>query len=187
MSQDFGNGVSRTLDAFARQFQVVVFQEGKPPLDSELNLLQQNQVEQLAQLVRAEAHSGFFLDPTRALADYVTDPYNSNQFRLAQQKLEEGTLDAEELAPVLYANVNGWVIPVTGTANLLENGTDNIVKLYPPPESDSRIDFVFLEAWMVNVAPNPSTTNKPSADKVWKYGNVEFGGTNINDDVTTKF
>jgi hypothetical protein len=184
MSEDFGNGVSRTLSAFARQFQVVVFQEGKPPLDSELNLVQQDQVEQLAQLIRAEAHSGFFLDPTRALADYVTDEFNSNQFRLAQQKLDENTLDAEEIAPVLYANINGWVIPISGTANLRENGTDNIVTLYPPPESDTRIDFAFLEAWMVNVAPNPSTANKPAAATIWKWGNVEFGGTNITDDIT---
>jgi len=184
MAQDFGNGVSRTLSAFARQFQTVVFQEGKPPLDSELNLVQQDQVEQLAQLVRAEARSGFFLDPTRALADYVTDTLNSNQFSLGQQKLDATTLNVEEIAPVLYANVNGWIIPVNGTANLLENGTTNIVTLNPPPESDARIDFVFLEVFLVSVAPNPSTINKPAANKIWKYGNVEYGGTNITDDIT---
>jgi hypothetical protein len=183
MSQDFGNGVSRTLSAFARQFQAVVFQEGKPPLDSELNLVQQDQVEQLAQMVRAKAHSGFFLDPTRALADYVTSPSWSNFFRLAQQKDDQNG-DPEELAPVLYANVNGWVIPVTGTILTKEGSTSNEVRLYPPPESDARIDFVFLEAWMALVAPNPSTANKPVANKVWRYGNVEFGATNINDDIT---
>ena len=182
---DFGNGVSRTLSAAARQFQAVVFQEGKPPLDSELNLVQQDQVEQLAQLVRAEAHSGFFLDPTRALADYVTSPNWSNFFRLGQQKFDDqDPPQPEELAPVLYANVNGWVIPVTGTELTQEGSTSNQVNLFPPPESDTRIDFVFLEAWLVNVAPNPSTANKPAADKVWKYGNVEFGATNIDDDIT---
>jgi hypothetical protein len=183
MAQDFGNGVSRTLSALARQFQAVVFQEGKPPLDSELNLIQQDQVEQLAQMVRVEAHSGFFLDPTRALADYVTDPSWSNLFRLAQQKLDADG-NPEELAPVLYANVNGWIIPVTGTELTVEGSTSNQVALYPPPESDTRIDFVFLEAWMAQVAPNPSTANKPAANKVWKYGNVEFGATNITDDIT---
>jgi len=183
MSEDFGNGVSRTLSAMARQFQVVVFQEGKPPLDSELNLLQQDQVEQLAQLVRVEAHSGFFLDPTRALADYVTEDANSNLFYLAQQK-DDADGNPEELAPVLYANVNGWIIPVTGTNLTVEGSTSNEIHLYPPPESDTRIDFVFLEAWQVNVAPNPSTANKPAANKIWKYGNVEFGATNIDDDIT---
>lgn len=183
MAQDFGNGVSRTLSAIAQQFQAVVFQEGKPPLDSELNLLQQNQVEQLAQLVRAEAHSGFFLDPTRALADYVTSPSWSNLFRLGQQK-DDADGNPEELAPVLYANVNGWIIPVTGTELTAEGSTSNEVRLYPPPESDTRIDFVFLEAWMAQVAPNPSTANKPASDKVWKYGNVEFGATNLDDQIT---
>ena len=183
MAQDFGNGVSRTLSAFARQFQAVVFQEGKPPLDSEVNLVQQNQVEQLAQLVRAEAHSGFFLDPTRALADYVTESSWSNFFRLGQQK-NDSDGNPEELAPVLYANVNGWIVPVTGTELTLAGSTSNEVRLYPPPESDTRIDFVFLEVWMASVAPNPSTANKPASDKVWKYGNVEFGGTNIVDDIT---
>jgi hypothetical protein len=183
MAQDFGNGVSRTLDPFARQFQAVVFQEGKPPLDSELNLVQQDQVEQLAQLVRAEAHSGFFLDPTRALSDFVTDPSWSNLFEFAQQKLDEDG-DPEELAPVMYANVNGWVIPVAGTNLVQENRTTNEIRLYPPPESDARIDFIFLEAWQVSVAPNPSTANKPAADKIWKWGNVEFGATNLDDDIT---
>jgi|GEM_PF-1811436 len=183
MSQDFGNGVSRTLDALARQFQAVVFQEGKPPLDSELNLVQQDQVEQLAQLVRSEAHSGFFLDPTRALDDFVTDRENSNLFFFGQQK-EDDDGNPEELAPVAYANVNGWIIPVTGTVLTTEGSTSNEVRLYPPPTSDTRIDFIFLEAWQALVAPNPSTINKPSASTLWKWGNVEFGATNVTDDIT---
>lgn len=183
MSEDLGNGVSRTLSAIARQFQAVVFQEGKPPLDSELNLVQQDQVEQLRQLVRAEAHSGFFLDPTRSLDDFVTQSSWSNLFELGQQK-DDAAGDPEELNPVLYANVNGWIIPVTGTDLTLEGSTSNEVRLYPPPESDTRIDFVFLEVWTANVAPNPSTVNKPAANAVWKWGNVEFGATNLPDDIT---
>lgn len=183
MSEDFGNGVSRTLSALARQFQAVVFQEGKPPLDSELNLVQQDQLEQLRQLVRAEAHSGFFLDPTRALDDFVTAQSWSNLFEFGQQKDDENG-DPEELNPVIFANVNGWIIPVTGTFLTEEGSTPNEIRLYPPPESDGRIDFVFLEAWTVIVAPNPSTENKPAANAIWKWGNVEFGATNLTDDIT---
>jgi hypothetical protein len=183
MSEDFGNGVSRTLSALARQFQAVVFQEGKPPLDSELNLVQQDQVEQIRQLVRAEAHSGFFIDPTRALEDFVTQQSWSNLLELGQQK-DDADGDPEELNPVLFANVNGWIIPVTGTLLTLEGSTSNEIHLYPPPESDGRVDFIFLEAWTVSVAPNPSTANKPAANAVWKYGNVEFGGVNLPDDIT---
>jgi len=179
---DLGNGTSRTLSAAMRQFQLVVYQRGKPPLDSEHNLLQQIQNETVAQWVRSQMSSGFFLDPTRPLDAFVTDPLNANQFRYGQQKRLDTSV--EELAPIEWANVNGWLVPVVGTNNAESGATDNIVALNPPPDSDSRIDFVFLEVWRVNVAPNDSTANKPSADKIYTYGNVEFGQTNINDDLT---
>lgn len=182
MSESFGNGVSRTLSALFRQFQAVVVQKGKPPVDAEHNLFQQIQSETFSQFLQSQIHSGFFLDPTRPLDDFVTDPLNSNQFRFGQQKRDEAG-DPEELAPVIWANVNGMVIPVVGTRNTEADATDNIIKLNPPPDSDTRIDFVFLEAWRILVAPNPSTANKPAADKIWKYGNVEFGQTNIDDDL----
>ena len=41
MAEDFGNGVTRTLSALERQFQIVVWQAGKPPLEAELNLMMQ--------------------------------------------------------------------------------------------------------------------------------------------------
>lgn len=182
MSEDFGNGVSRTLDAISRQFQTVVWQAKHPPLDSELNLMSQVDLENLRQEVRNQVHSGFFLDPTRPEDDFVVDSDWSNFFRFGTQKNDENG-DVEELAPVVYANVNGWVIPITGTVITQANATTNTVRLNPPPESDTRVDFVFLEAWMSLISANPSTDNKPSADKIWKEGNVEFGGTNIDDDL----
>lgn len=182
MSEDFGNGVTRTLDAIARQFQTVVWQEGKPPLDSEFNLMSQVDLENLRQMVRTQVDSGFFLDPTQPLRDFVTNPLNSNQFRFGtQERTSDGS--PEELDPVVYAAINGWVIPVTGSFNPELSATDNIIKLNPPPDSDSRIDFVFLEAWTCLVAPNPSTANKPSASTLWKYGNVNYGQTNLPDDL----
>ena len=173
MPESFGPGVSRTLSALDRQFQTVIWQRGKPPLDSELNLMSQVDVEALREAVRSQVHSGILLDPTRATGDYVTDPQFSNQFRL-------GLPAADEVAPVLTAVVNGWVVPVAGTGT---TGTANLVRLSPPPASDSRIDLVFLEVWLARVAPNPSTVNKPSATTVWRYGNVEYGGTNVPDDI----
>ena len=182
MSNDFGNGVTRTLDATARQFQAVIWQDGKPPLDSELNLMAQVDLEGLRQFVVSQVDSGFFLDPTQPLRDYVTEALNSNQFRFGTQKRDDDGA-VEELAPVVYASVNGWIIPVVGSVNVEEGATDNIVRLNPPPESDTRIDFVFLEAWTVLVAPNPSTANKPAADEIWKYGNTKFGQVNLPDDI----
>jgi len=173
--QDFGNGVSRTLSAAARQFEVVVWQADKPPLDSELNLMAQVDMERVANAVRASMHSGFIADPLVADTDFVVSPAHANRFFLGRQA-------AGEQAPVLWANVNGWLVPVTGT--LVPDGdTSNQVNLFPPPSSDTRIDLVFLEVWLAQVAPNPSTLNKPSATTIYKYGNTLFGGTNLPDDL----
>jgi hypothetical protein len=173
MPESFGNGVSRTLSALNRQFQAVTWQANKPPLDSELNLMAQVEWERLGNLVRAQAHSGFLADPMQASNDFVTSPDYSNFFRL-------GNVPVGFQAPAMWANVNGWVIPVTGVAI---NGVTNQVNLWPPPASDARIDFVFLEVWLTSVAPNPSTVNKPSATTIYKYGNTQFGGVNVVDDI----
>jgi hypothetical protein len=175
MAQDFGNGVSRTLSALQRQFQTVVWQASKPPLDSELNLMSQMEMNRMAEAVRSQMHSGFLLDPMNADADFVTDPAWSNWFKL-------GWPSSTEAAPVVWANVNGWFVPVTGTG-VVDGDPANRINLYNPPATDARIDLVFLEVWQAQIAPNPSEANKPSASTVYKYGNTQFGGTNFNDEM----
>lgn len=176
MAQDFGNGVSRTLSASERKFLQTVWQASKPPLDSELNLVAQIGSEAQREAIQAEMHSGFFSDPMMADADFVTNDNWSNWFKFGRPATETSS------APFMWANVNGWVIPVTGTG-VADGDTSNRVNLFGPPSTDSRIDLVFLEVWQAQVAPNPSTANKPSASTVYKYGNSEFGGTNIPDDI----
>lgn len=174
MAQDFGNGVSRTLSALQRQFQTVVWQASKPPLDSELNLMSQMEMNRMAEAVRSQMHSGFLLDPMGADADFVAEARWSNWFML-------GRPSAGELAPVMWANVNGWFVPVTGSGVVDEPG--NRIDLFNPPATDARIDLVFLEVWQAQIAPNPSTANKPSASTIYKYGNTQFGGTNFADEM----
>ena len=176
MAEDWGTGVSRTLSAMFRNFTGVVWNKGKPPLDAELNLMSQIEAERLRQHIQSQMPSGWVINPTRALEDYLFDPLWSNLFKY-------GNPFTGELAPVLIANVNGWILPIAGTDVFSANDTSNVVKVYPPPETDFRIDLVFLEAWQTLVAPNPSTKNKPSADKLWTFGNVMYGGTNITDDL----
>lgn len=183
MSLDFGNGVSRTLSAIKRQFSSVVWQAGKPPLDSEANLGNQIAWENLRQLVRAMMPSGFILDPTRSLEDFQFDPQWANLFKFGNPRVPQGLLEGQEQDPVIWANVNGWIIPIVGSNIEEEGDLSNWVKLFPPPESDRRIDFLFLEAWQCRVDPNPSEVNKPSASTLWKYGNVLYGGTNLTDDL----
>ncbi len=180
MAEFLGNGVTRTLSALQRQFQTVVFQDKKPPLDSELNLAQVVASESFQTFVRSQVPSGFFLDPTRPLDDFVVDPLNSNQLRLGQQKnTEDGAVEEQQSG--LWANVHGMIVPVFGTRNTTETATDNVVQLNPPPSSGSRIDFVFLEVWKALASSNPATDNKPSASTFWTYGNVEYGATNVDD------
>jgi len=183
MPLNFGTGVTRTLDPVARQFSSMVFQAGKPPLDSELNLMTQTGWESLRQAVQSLMPSGFFLDPTRALNDYQFIPAGANLFKLGNPRVPVGVWETAETQPTIWANVNGWVIPVAGTDNTTIGDLTNLIKLYPPPQSNGRVDFVFLEAWQTRIDANPSTVNKPSASTIWKYGNVKFGGTNITDDL----
>ena len=188
MANDFGSGVSRTLDAVSRQFSTVVWQKNKPPLDSELNLMSQVDWANLQQMVQSMMPSGFILDPTRPTQDFETDQQWANLFKFGVPPVPRGSHEQYRQTPVVWANVNGWIIPVAGTDSDGTSAGDwddlaNLIKLYPPPESDSRIDLVFLEAWQTVVHGNPSTTNKPAADKLWKYGNVQYGGTNLDDDL----
>ncbi len=180
---DFGTGVSRPMDATKRQFSAIVWQKGKPPLDSELNLMSQVDWESLRQVVRNQMPSGFLMDPTRSIEDYHFNPLWANRFRLGNPRIPMGAHDSAEKDPVVWANVNGWIIPICGTNVETEGDLFNVVDLKAPPASDARIDYVFLEAWQCRVDPNPSATNKPSASTLWKYGNVVYGGTNLTDDL----
>lgn len=172
MSDDFGTGVSRTLSALQRQFTHVIRQAGKPPLDAEENLQASIHNEQIRQLVQSNTPSGFLGDTVNPLRDFVTNENWSNFFHLGRPG------DTEE--PVVWAVVNGWVVPVTGTAL---DGVANRVRLYPAPETDARIDLVFLEVFKAQVAPPASTINKPTSTTIWAYGNVEYGGANLPDDL----
>lgn len=175
MSEKLGNGVSRTLSALGRNFSQVIWQKGKPPLDSELNLMSQIESEKMQEVLRSQVHSGFFLDPTLAPTDFITQPNWSNFFNIGEMNPEEKSF--------IWACVNGWVLPIAST-DLFDGMSENtnVVKLNPPPASDTRVDLVFLEVWTTPVAPNPSEENKPSKDKVYRYGNVECQN-NIADDI----
>lgn len=168
MAINFGSGVSRVLENFTYQFSNVIWQVGKPPLDSELNYMGQLSWDNLTNHIREQIPSGFFIDPTSADNDYVTKSTYSNQFLLGNANKP------------LIANVNGWLVPVCGTGM---SDCFNKIRLNPPPTSDSRIDFVFLEVWQALVSPSPSSLNKPTQGTIYRYGNVEYGGSNLNDDL----
>lgn len=183
MAENFGTGVSRTLNAKDHQFSTVVWQKGKPPLDSEFNLVNQIAQELQDKLSEASTPSGWVGDYTRLMDDFVTNVSWSNMFRFGTQR------DSEKRGfPI--AVVNGWVVPVTATKigdpPSSPNDTDhfNYITLDPPPTGvgDFRTDFIFLEVWKSQLSPG-GTTSKPTATTVYKFGNVEHGGTNLSDDI----
>ena len=182
MALDYGPGVSRTLSPQNRQFGGLIWQKSKPPLDSELSLVGQIGAENTRQTLNALMPSGFFLDPTRTVEDFQTNPQWSNLFKVGNPRLPYCYEEVNEKSPIMWACVNGWVVPVCGT-DTYEGDISNVIKLYPPPESDTRIDYLFLEVWQARVDPNPSTVNKPSAATLYKHGNVKYGGVNITDDL----
>lgn len=184
MSINFGTGVSRVLDPSQTGFNTVIWQQGKPPLDAELNLIQQLSAEWNRINVLRGVPSGWLGNETSVDRDFITNPIWSNWFRFGNQR-------TGEKQAIQWAVVNGWLIPVTGTRTGTPpgspNNTDtwNKVALDPPPANtgDARIDFVFLEAWLARVPPNPSTLNKPAAASIYRYGNVEGGYGFIADDL----
>lgn len=185
MAENFGPGVSRVLDPTAAGFVQVILQQGKPPLDSELNLAQQISAEWDRLHVLRGCPSGFYGDATNPQDSYVTDPTYSNWLKFGPQF-------SGEKGAIMWAVVNGWLIPVTGTLTGNPPGspnnsdTWNRIALPPAPANtgDARVDFVFLEAWLAKVAPSPSATNKPASSAIWRYGNVEGGASFLSDDIT---
>ena len=179
-----GPGVSRVLDPTATAFVEVILQQGKPPMDAEFNLLQELPAGLTRAAVLSGMPSGWLGNETDLSTDIVTNPLWSNWFKFGQQR-------TGELSSAKWANVNGWLVPVMGTRTGSPPGspddvdTWNRIVLDPPPANsgDFRIDFVFLEVWLARVAPNPSTTNKPSSSGIYRYGNVEGGFTYIADDL----
>lgn len=183
MSNNLGSGVSRVLDPANSGFTEVIWQQGKPPCDAELNLLQEIATDFTRKAVLRGTPSGWLGNETNGIEDYVTKSIWSNWFKFGRQR-------TGEKQSTQWAVVNGWLVPVmgtkTGTPPGSPNDTDvwNLVALDPPPSNSGnfRVDFVFLEVWLARTPPNPNTTNKPSASAIYKYGNVEGGASFIADD-----
>lgn len=180
MADKYGPGVSRVLNP---AFHQVIWQEDKPPLDSELNLIGQVQSYALQQVV-GRTPSGWLGNETTSSGVYVTNPTWSNWFQFGRQR-------TGEKSAIEWALVNGWMVPVTGTKTGTPpgapNNTDtfNRITLDPPPANagDSRADFVFLEVWKARVPSTPSALNKPSTSGIYRYGNVEGGYSYVADDL----
>ncbi len=187
-SNPLGPVVSRFLSARDRQFAAVVFQLNRPPLDAELNLVSFMDLESEANEVRAEIPSGWFMNESGPMSDYSTDPSYSNLLFFGPQH-------AGEVGDFCWANVNGWMIPVTGTRTgeppLSPNDSSawNRIELSPPSSSTggNRAEFAFLEVWLqrIDVDPPPPgvAPGKPQRGFLYRFGNVESGFSYLPDEM----
>lgn len=183
-SNNYGPGVSRVLDPTGRSFIDVLFQEGRPPMDCEFGLLQDVANDWRRTHTLRGTPSGWLGNETGLLSDFQTDPRYSNWFVFGRQR-------SGEMQSIMWAVVNGNLIPVAGTRRGLPPGSPNdadftnVIALDPCPTSsgDLRTDFAFLEVWTARVAPNPSNLNKPASSAIYYLGNVEGGHSFLPDDL----
>lgn len=142
-------GLSRILSPSNRNFSMVAFEQAKPLLDSELNLLQQSQNKWRADLIRALLSNGFLS------LDTITDVNSPrNTLRIANAT----------------ANVNGWVLTFAG-ANRTDSYSDIIFPA--PPNNGTREDLAFAEVWFEEVAPKGS--QEDDDEHVYRNGGVQAG------------
>ncbi|MDD5650327.1 MAG: hypothetical protein PHF86_07925 [Candidatus Nanoarchaeia archaeon] len=166
--------VSRTLQANFRNFSNVIWRTGKAALDSEWNLLNDVAGNTVSNLIKSNIPSGWL---SLGKNQSSTNCGIANTIRFYAQE------DNQE-AVIPNAVVNGYPVLIGGV-----NYTDTILNqiTLSPAGSAARWDFVFLEVWRAQLRARdennlPIAQNKPDADNIYKFGNVQFGGTNLVDD-----
>lgn len=138
---------------------------GTPASSKEDGAFQAMFLAYMREVVRSIGESGWY-----ELGGYnFSGAYPANTFRMDLSRLMIGGL------------------PITVAGVALASDTENVITLNSPPGSGSHNDLVFLEAWLAEVPGStvslPSTVNKPSTTTLYKYGNRQYGGTNIADDI----
>ncbi len=147
-------GLSRVLSPNNRNFGLVAFQQAKPILDSELNLMQQIQNKLRADILRTIMSSGIISMDVHA---GITDKKNTLRISGAM------------------ACVNGWLLTLSGSNR---NDAASDIVFPAAPNSGSREDLAFVECWFEEVAPSGSPEDDD--ENVYRYGGIA-SGTLAND------
>ena len=147
-------GLSRVLSPNNRNFGLVAFQQAKPILDSELNLMQQIQNKLRADILRTIMSSGIISMDVHA---GITDKKNTLRISGAM------------------ACVNGWLLTLSGSNR---NDVASDIVFPAAPNSGSREDLAFVECWFEEVAPSGSPEDDD--ENIYRYGGIA-SGTLAND------
>ena len=164
MSKNLGTIVSRVLDSKDRNFQSVVFQQKRPPLDSEFNLFQDIYAEKFSDLIKKITPSGFLDLENLGTAPESRSALTSNWANALVLKNKT-------------AIVNGWILHLGGGTNQFQpnssvsiwedlSGNEDEMALIcdEAPHIGYREDLVFLEVWQKLVK---------TTDLIYKYGFVQ--------------
>jgi len=147
MAKNLGPNVSRVLEQEGRSWLDVVFQQKRPPLDSEWNLVQEIQNYKHAKALKKATPSGFL-----SLSDIKTAPEN-------REDLTSSWVNALIIKNPC-AIINGWYVQVQGGTNQFQpNAQQNIWEELSgdateiaiigeaSPQVGYREDLIFLEVW----------------------------------------
>jgi len=174
MANNLGTYVSRVLDEKGRNYTNVVFQQKRPPLDSEWNLVQDINNSHHATMIKQMTPSGFL-----KIQDIKTAP------------TVRADLTSSWVNTIIINNpvavVNGWIINVGGGTNQfqsnaqnniwteLSNNEDEVAIIgEAAPSIGYREDLVFLEVWQKLIETD---------DTVPKHGFVQSALENNENDL----
>lgn len=168
-----GTSVSRDLPAGERAYDSLVYQSGKPVLDSDLNL-SPDVLAYAERLFRSVHHPSGFI---RLQTAY--DSINDYQY------VKPGDEDFVENAFLLkkqIANVAGRPVVVEYTA--IDKEINRVILQDPPIKGGTnpdvkRTDFVFLEVWLAQVTASPTASGWLQINAIDEDGNHEL----VNGDI----
>ena len=169
------SGTTRTLPTENRSLEGIVYLPSKPVLDSELNAGADISSAKLQDLIRSRVPSGWLDADFTVGFDNTGNNYGVNTTNTPYTLY----LNSKKQNPTL-AVVNGWLVQVGGSFV----ADDKQIKLTfgSSPAGSYREDLVFLEVWKsMYDSGAPTTGEKPESGKIWKYGNRDYSGLNLEE------
>ena len=186
----YGGGVSQDPQAVVpgggqftaeqHSWETVVFQQGRNPIDWEVELLQEINSDYGNRDLLQKLHpSGFTSD--------ILDRSDLSNFYIFQ-KDQPGSIALA--VPNIFATksadmiINGWRLKFEYSDSAITGS--NLITLDVPPvvPTTGRVDLVFIEAWRALIKPIPDTINKSATGLIFRHGNVKAPDlVNLADDI----
>lgn len=160
-------------------FESVVFQQDRPILDWEFNLLQEILGQAGSRLLALRTIPSGFLT-----GDFLEAPDLSKSYTFLSAVAGNENKFVMKAADLV---VNGW--PVRFEYSGSATPGENVVQLPAPPGGGNRTDLVILEVWRALVSPAPSIINKSPTGQILRHGNAKAadqfppGNVNLADDL----